>query len=1059
MIVTARHPLTRRLSGPLWAWYLIGCGVATFLYVAVPPFKGYAGLINLIGLSSPVAILVGIRKHRPNAMLAWMLLFFGQLLYVAGDFYTYSYPDLLGGHVGFPSAGDAMYLAVYPLLVAGLLLLVRARNPKPDRAALIDSLILTVGFALLSWVFLVAPNVHLSGLSPLAKGVSVAYPIGDVLLLAAAIRLAVDQGRRSASFFMLVGSIVALLATDCAYNYALLVGSYHHQLIYDIGWIAYLVLWGAATLHPSMRTLEQPVVDARTRLTRTRLALLAAACLISPAIRFAHEIHNPDTIVVILASVVLFLLVVARMAGLVRREERRTAQELGLRRAALELASDSNVAQAVVAAAREVVGPEADIRLVLCEPEETAVVGSNGELTGARAFDASEIGWLHTTMTDRVSLPLAALPAGVREALQFNSTDGFAFFLPVVIRDESRGELVIAGQTELTVEMLDALDSLASPIALALESASLSEDLHRQKSETRFRSLVAHASDMITVLDADGVVTYQSPSIQRILGYTVEDTEGTKFDRLIAEIDRPRLSHILRGQTESGEAYSFECSLLHRDGRWLQFEVHHTDLLADEHVGGIVLNSRDVSERKRFEDQLAHQAFHDPVTGLANRALFADRVGHSLRGTRRNGALIGVMFIDLDDFKIVNDSLGHQAGDFVLYQVARRLENAVRPTDTVARFGGDEFAILLDDVTSSDEAATIADRVLQSLEEPVEIEGKEVYARASVGICMSDEDLRAQSAEEFLRNADVAMYMAKRDSKGSYRLFEPAMHERVVERLELRAELQRALDLGQLEVYYQPVVRLDRRDDYGVEALLRWNHPEKGIVAPLQFIPLAEETGLIVPIGRWVILEACRQGAMLHGRFPRRPPLTISVNLSVKQLQSETIVGDVRRALEITKMEPSALVLEITETVMMADPDTATARLTELKGLGVRIAMDDFGTGYSSLSYLSRLPVDILKMDRSFLSAGSEADSGLAAAIIAIGERLGLEVVAEGIEYTEQITRLRDLGCALGQGFLFARPMPHADLVSYLDEEEQKHHPERAAEAAGNAEATASNAA
>ena len=410
-------------------------------------------------------------------------------------------------------------------------------------------------------------------------------------------------------------------------------------------------------------------------------------------------------------------------------------------------------------------------------------------------------------------------------------------------------------------------------------------------------------------------------------------------------------------------------------------------------------------------------------------------MAHALVGTHRTGVQLAVLFIDLDDFKTVNDSLGHQAGDSVLFEVARRLEQAVRPADTVARFGGDEFAILLDEVDSSDEVAMIADRVLDALEQPVVLEGKEVYARASVGICMSDEDLQAQDPEEFLRNADLAMYMAKRDSKGSYRLFEPTMHERVVERLELRAELQRALELGQFEVYYQPVVHLEQHTDYGVEALLRWNHPERGLVAPAQFIPLAEETGLIVPIGRWVVLEACRQGALLHERFPRDPALTISVNLSVKQLQSDSIIEDVRGALQETGLEPSTLVLEVTETVMMADPDTAAARLNQLKDLGVRIAMDDFGTGYSSLSYLSRLPVDILKMDRSFLGAGN-TDSGLAAAIIAIGERLDLEVVAEGIEEPEQIGTLRGLGCELGQGFLFARPMTQPALVDYLDEED-----------------------
>jgi len=324
--------------------------------------------------------------------------------------------------------------------------------------------------------------------------------------------------------------------------------------------------------------------------------------------------------------------------------------------------------------------------------------------------------------------------------------------------------------------------------------------------------------------------------------------------------------------------------------------------------------------------------------------------------------------------------------------------------------------------------------VLEAVEALVNIDGKHVYPRASVGICMADANENTYDAEELLRNADVAMYMAKRNSKGSYRMFEPAMHERVLERLELQAELQRAIEQQQLELHYQPVVRLDANNpNYGVEALLRWNHPERGVVPPLQFIPLAEETGLIVPIGLWVLREACRQGVILHERFPKPVPLTISVNLSAKQLQSESIVRDVAEALEFSGLDPATLVLEITETVMMTDSDIAIARLNELKGLGVRIALDDFGTGYSSLSYLSRFPVDILKMDRSFLSGDGEAT--LAAAIIAIGDRLGLEVVAEGIEREEQSASLHQLGCELGQGFLFARPMTEDALLQYLLEE------------------------
>ena len=1025
-------------KGNIWAWYLAAMAALTGLYLFVVPFKGYAALINLIGLCAVLAIAVGVWLHRPGASAAWVLIFAGQALYFAGDFYTYSYPELLGGNVGFPSAGDAMYLLVYPFLVVGLLLLVRRRQPNGDKNAWIDALILTIGFAALSWVFLIAPNVHLTGLDWLAKSVSVAYPVGDVLLLAAAIRLAVNAGRRVPSFYLLVASIVLLLLTDCAYNYALLVGSFHHQLIYDAGWIAYLVFWGAAALHPSMRLLEEPVAGG-TRLTRARLLLLTVACLLAPAVGVWYSRHTTDSLVIVAASVVLFLLVVARMAGLVRKEERRTAHEHALRRAGVRLAAtegDSSVYESVVAAAREVLpDKEAQIRLLVCNEDGPMLAASSEPLPATRTLDADAAGWFHSTLVHTSPLPTTAVPVSVQDVLGLGD-DSYAHFSRLATRAETSGALVIATERPLPTDELALLDSLATHVSLSLESAALSAEAHRQKSETRFRSLVGNATDLITVLDADGIVTYQSPSIEPVLGYTPEETEGRRFDRLLAAADLPRFAQILSGHAEGTETIAMECSLLHADGRLLQFEVRVTDLLEDEHVGGLVLNSRDISERKAFEEQLSHQAFHDPVTGLANRALFADRVAHALVGTHRTGVQLAVLFIDLDDFKTVNDSLGHQAGDSVLFEVARRLEKAVRPADTVARFGGDEFAILLDEVDSSDEVVMIADRVLDALEQPVAVEGKEVYARASVGICMSDEDLKAQDPEEFLRNADLAMYMAKRDSKGSYRLFEPTMHERVVERLELRAELQRALELSQFEIYYQPVVHLERHTDYGVEALLRWNHPERGLIAPAQFIPLAEETGLIVPIGRWVLREACRQGALLHEQFPRDPALTISVNLSVKQLQSDSIIEDVRGALEETGLEPATLVLEVTETVMMADPDTAAARLNQLKDLGVRIAMDDFGTGYSSLSYLSRLPVDILKMDRSFLGAG-KTDSGLAAAIIAIGERLDLEVVAEGIEEAEQIGTLRGLGCELGQGFLFARPMTQPALVDYLDEDDE----------------------
>jgi diguanylate cyclase (GGDEF)-like protein/PAS domain S-box-containing protein len=1025
-----------------WIVYLAIGGLLTAAYLWVPPLKANGPLINLLGLSSSIAIAVGIYLHRPKARAAWYLFIVGQFLFFAGDLYTYSYPKLFGVEVEFPSLGDAIYLMVYPALVAGLLLLVRRRNPRGDRAGVIDSLILTVGIGLLSWVFLVAPNIHLSGLTTLEKAVSAAYPLGDILLLAAAIRLAVDRGKRAPAFYLLIASIVSLLAVDSAYTYALLTDAYNHQLSYDVGWIAYYLLWGAAALHPSMRTLEEPALESRTRLTPLRLGLLAGACLIAPGVRFYQSLGDTDTLVLIVASGLLFLLVVSRMAGLVRQERRAASRELALRNAGVELvaaAGGEQVNEAAIGAVLALAGEPTDVRLILLEDEGVTIAASSRS-DGDWALSKTTASWIRESAAATRQLPAFRLPQNVRDQLRLTS-GGTALILPLSVRDEPRGLLVLTTGEAVPRELVDSLESLASQVSLAVEGASLSEDLHRRQSEARFRSLVAHSSDLITVLDAHGVVTYQSPSIQRVLGYRVDEVEGTEFARLLRKADRPRLAQIVAGIGEAyvgggAETHVIECSLRHRDGSWLEFEVQHTDLLQDEHVRGVVLNSRDVSERKQFEDQLAHQAFHDPVTSLANRALFADRVEHSIKRSSRGGPAIGVMFIDLDDFKTVNDSLGHAAGDSVLQEVARRLQNAVRPGDTVARFGGDEFAILLDGIADSGEAADVAGRILGVLELQYAVDGKQVYPRASVGICLAGDEFGPTDAEELLRNADVAMYMAKRDSKGSYRVFEPAMHERVVERLELQAELQRALELEQLQIHYQPVVRLDKHADYGVEALLRWVHPTRGTIPPLQFIPLAEETGQIVQIGRWVLLEACRQAAALHEQFPRTPPLTISVNLSVKQLQSESIIEDVIDALEASGLPPSSLVLEITESVMMADTDLAVERLQQLKAIGVLLAMDDFGTGYSSLSYLSRFPVDILKMDRSFLSTEHE-ESGLIAAIIALGSTLHLDVVAEGIEVPEQITSLRDLGCDLGQGFFFAKPMTHEALVDYLDKNQQ----------------------
>jgi diguanylate cyclase (GGDEF)-like protein/PAS domain S-box-containing protein len=597
--------------------------------------------------------------------------------------------------------------------------------------------------------------------------------------------------------------------------------------------------------------------------------------------------------------------------------------------------------------------------------------------------------------------------------------------------DRSRGfDPQDVGFIQLVAERITSTLENARRAADALAS----EQLVLRTSEERFRALVGNAGDVIAIVDRDGVIGYQSPAAERVWGFRPLQLIGTSLSALVRAEDQAGLQALLEGtqEAEAETTLTAELHLMRPDGSLRVCELMMCNLLRDPGVAGIVATFRDVTERKAFETQLSHMALHDPLSGLPNRALFLDRLERALLRTSRRTRPVAVLFLDLDDFKVVNDSLGHEAGDQLLTMVAERLNQSIRPSDTVARLGGDEFTVLLEDVEGPTEAMEAADRVGVALRVPFTLAGREIVVRCSIGVALSGD--AHDRPEELLRNADMAMYRAKRDGKAGSAIFDHGMESRALERLEVETELRQALQREELRVFYQPIHSLADGRIVEFEALIRWAHPERGLLAAGAFVPLAEETGLIVPIGEWVLEEACRQLHVWQQRFPADPPLAMSVNLSARQFQSATLAEDIERTVRRTGLDPSTLKLEITESVVMKDAESAIAALQALKGLGIQLAIDDFGTGYSSLSYLKRFPVDTLKIDRSFVDGlGSDPqDTAIVRSVVALAKSLELSITAEGIETPTQQAHLTRLGCERGQGYLFSKPVPNTECDELL---------------------------
>ncbi len=1028
--------MRRYVLGGYAVWWALLVGA----YYWLPGLRVEAwGLIGLCGVGGIVA---GVVLNRPSRTLPWLLLAAAQASFLAGQM-SFLVAQLMNTPLPFPSYADVLYLATYPLYAAALLIFIWWRTPDRDRRSVIDALTLTVGLALLSWIYLVSPYVHAAGLSGLQKSVAIAYPLGDVLVLAMLTRLLAPGVGRCRAVQILTVSAVAVLASDTAYGLIELHGIFRNGTVVDLGWAVFYGGWGAAALHPTMTEVTRPVTRLRAEVTRVRLVVLMLASLIAPVVLFAQSFRfrGANLGVIAVFSATLYLLVLSRLSDVAAAHRRAAGRERVVRQAGVSMvaaASVDEVAAAVKSATDALLGPvpRAEVLLaVRADGTFRVVTGASADpvLTSRLAEVAAT--WVPgMTAAAPLLLPVASLP---EEARTLVAGRDWMLLCPLLLTDRPSGDPLIGvlaifdGQRTLA-DLFATLEILAYQVALAVERILLRDEVIRRGSEAYFRTLVQDTSDAILIIGEEGKVSYASPSAAGIFGDVT--VEGAYPWDLVAggrHDDLPRILLQLGVGAGVGSRY-VDRQIVRRDGVTVRVEVRCSDLRDDPTVGGLVFTLRDVTEQRKLEDELKHQAFHDALTGLPNRLLFQDRISQQLAAARRDGTTAGVLFVDLDDFKVVNDTMGHGVGDELLVATAQRLSGLIRDVDTAARLGGDEFALLIGNVAGPAVVEAAADRIVKAFSEPFALASDAVLTTVTVGVATSQD---SADTDELLRHADLALYAAKAAGKRQWRRYQPVLSVGLVKRRELQSALADAVATSAFTLSYQPIVALTTGELAGFEALVRWPHPQWGMMQPDQFIALAEETGQIVPLGSWVLAGAAADIArwrrdlrldVSSGPAVSAPRgLYVSVNVSARQVIAPGFVDGLRRILDSSGLEPRALMLELTESVLLRKDERVQADLAQLKAIGVRLAIDDFGTGYSSLSYLRELPIDVLKMDKSFVDdiAISAQRLALAEGIVQIARTLHLEVVAEGIESELQRDLLTSMGCQFGQGYLLAMPM------------------------------------
>jgi len=1033
------------------AWML----TLTVAYFALP---GLAGVVLcVLAVSVAGAIVARVARCRPAHGLPWLLLA-GAALCFAGSRLSLATGD---GRPQIPSWNvyTVLGLPVYALLAGALGLFARARSSGADRRSLADAITVAAGLAMLLWLGRVVPTLTDPALSATQKFFSVAYPVGQILVLLALARLLAPGIIWDWPVRLITAGTVCALVAGVIFGLLRLRQAYWE--VADLGMIACLALLGAAAVHPAMR--EMTMHAARPYDTsRARLVVVTAASFAAPLLLLLQGDGDTRDTVVAISVALLWLLAQARLWSLNASQLRTLTWERALTAAGPALASAASLEEVAVAlrtTADTVAGPRSGYAAVFAtrvNRQLRVLMTSSGGRRGDRLVETASR-WLPSVLpllvgrtgADRPAplyLPAAELEPSAGICEQGPDASGVLvcpMFLSTDPPDDPPAGLfaLIGGQRNLEARW-PSVQILVSEARLAMERILLTQQRLKRQSEELFRELVQNASDAILIIDDDDTVRYASPSASAIFGNV--PIVGTETRRLAAVTDSEwsregPAEGSAAGPSDGGRSdFSEQWRIIRHDGQLVRVRVKRSDLRDKPSVGGRVLTLRDVTEERRLADELQHRAdelqhraFHDALTELPNRLLFADRAGQALARARRTRAVTAVLFIDLDDFKDINDTLGHGVGDELLTAFARRLATMAGESDLAARISGDEFALLLDDLREPGEADAVAERAAAAFIEPFALTDGPVTMTATVGVATSD---GSDTVEEMTRHADIALYAAKEAGKHCWRRYSPELSAGLARRHEIRSALEQAVSDSSFALAYQPIVALETGRIAGFESLVRWPRPGHDTLMPGQFIDIAEDTGLIVPLGTWVLRRALSdlalgRSAADQGPAGRAADPYVSVNVSARQFRSGNLIDTVRQVLADLRLPPSLLLLELTESVLLRHEEGIGANLAELKRLGVRLAIDDFGTGYSSLSYLRELPIDVLKIDKSFVDGITASPQRLALvkAIVAIARTLDIAVVAEGIETAAQCALLTDMGCQYGQGYLLARPMSWQD--------------------------------